>query len=431
MNNLEKILVAEKSKKPTKAKKSIKRIVSDFMAILTVISIFVFSISSLIFIIFVFVSSYASAAVEKSSAEKFQETIQYVNSFKDVVQTEKTKEGNLNLKVNSFKLEPEKVFSDPKTQKNWYTATPTQSNYYGDTIQSNVNGMGKDARTEITKDETYKDTDGKPILSPGKAITEDFRTRPVFKISKNEEYIKKSRLVEANARNVVSGESNKHIDCKNKKLSTCKIIQVQKTCNEEVRTIQKICEKVPKITTYIRDAAYPDCRIIDIKQGAGARCLGGYGEILYADMIEGPADDDVHICAKAVNEREGSECLGGYLVSGKWNNIQGPGRATVPKKRHSRIRFSNIYGHGRYLPVTIVNETTGQVLHNDVRFYNGQVVDLPFSEDRDQVFRFYKSGSASWRDIGVVILYIDHIYKEKIANVTWPDAAPESFCYEK
>ena len=136
-------------------------------------------------------------------------------------------------------------------------------------------------------------------------------------------------------------------------------------------------------------------------------------------MIEGPTDDDVRICVRDVNAGEGSECLGGYLVSGKWNNIHGDGRAVVPKKMHARIRFFNIYGHGRYLPVTIVNDTTGQTLHNNVRFYNGQVIDLPFSEDKDQVFRFYKSdrtSRASWRDIGVVILYIDHMYKERVAN---------------
>ncbi|CAL7962389.1 hypothetical protein GAMM_30021 [Gammaproteobacteria bacterium] len=406
-------------------KKTLKRIFSDFMTVLTVISIFVFSIASLVFIIFTFIASPAKAISDNSG--KFQEAMQCVNSLKNKISLEKDEDKNI-IKVGSFKLEPEKTFIDPKTKNSWYTDSPTQTNHYQDDIN-----MKKEAISETERD--YKDTNGNLVPTPGKAVTESFKKRPVFKISRNEEYIKKGELIEANAGNVITGESNKHIDCENKKLSTCKIVQVEKTCNEEVRTIRRICEKHARVTTYLKDVVYPDCKAVVVTTAVWNNCPGGYSGIMYADMVEGPTDDDVRICVRQANPGESLECLGGYQISGKWNNIHGNGSgnegvATVPKKTHARIRFSNIYGHGRYLPVTIVNDTTGQTLHNNVRFYNGQVIDLPFSEDKDQVFRFYKSdrtSRASWRDIGVVILYIDHIHRERVANEpVWE----ESLCHD-
>jgi len=85
-------------------RKTIKRMVGDCMTILTVIVIFSFSVTCIGFILFTFISSPARAA------DKFQEAMQYANSFKDVVQTEKTEEGNINLKVNSFKLKTGEAF---------------------------------------------------------------------------------------------------------------------------------------------------------------------------------------------------------------------------------------------------------------------------------------------------------------------------------
>ena len=317
-------------------------------------------------------------------------------------------------------INPAEYYKD-KNGTTYYTDNPQEVAHYGSSSVE-LENSGRDG---VDKNNATKE------------VWKSFG-KPKVKINPEDTWLSNSSNIIKNSADIVKGTSSKPeeivrngtagINCKEEKV--CRIDLVKKTCNEEANPIKRVCQKIPKITTSIKEVVYPDCRIVDVKQGAGASCPGGYDKILYADMVEGPIDDDVHICVRSVNAEEGSECLGGYHVSGKWNNIYGngsnnEGTATVPKKTHARIRFSNIYGHGRYLPITIVNDTTGQMLYNNVRFYNGQVVDLPFSEIQDQVFRFYKSdrtSRGSWRDIGVVILYVDHMYKETVANLeSWSE----------
>jgi hypothetical protein len=75
------------------------------------------------------------------------------------------------------------------------------------------------------------------------------------------------------------------------------------------------------------------------------------------------------------------------------------------------------------MTVIIVNETTGQTLYNGTNFANGQVVELPFSDTKDQIFRFSEPQSSGgfgfffrrFSGIGVMLLVFDHIRKEKEA----------------
>lgn len=397
-------------------RKTVKRIFGDCMTILTVIVIFSFSVSCIGFILFTFISSPASAATEESAADKFQEAMRYANSFKDVVQTEKTEEGNINLKVNSYKLEPGETFMDPKTQKSWYTNNPTQSNYYN---QGNAHGMEKEAIAETTKDESYQDANGNPVPTPGKLVTTSFTSRPIAKIGQNEEFMQKGKIVTDNANNIIGGESNKYINCEKQKMSACKTIHVEKTCNEEVRTIRRICEKVPSITTYVKDFVYPNCQSLIITQHVNTHCPSGYGEVFGTDMVHTEDNhwDDIRFCTKPA---DGLECYsGGYYVERAVDSNFGSGVATVPKKLHARIRISNVYFNP--VKVTVINDTTGATICNNSDYGSGGVIDLPYSDTQDQTFRFYATQNScrGWfcrRDTGVLVLYIDRMAKEKIAN---------------
>ncbi|MBU0744241.1 MAG: hypothetical protein KKE11_02585 [Gammaproteobacteria bacterium] len=201
---------------------------------------------SLVLLVFLHISFFFVnvAYAEKSASEKFQEAMQYTGSLRDSV---RVKDGV--IRAGTLEFKPQDVFKD---QKGGYTKNPSQINHYQGVTQNNADAMKRAARVESAKDEDYKDKDGKTVRSPGKAITEGFNTRPVYKITQDEEYVKKGRLVTDNALNVVSGESNKHIDCENKKMIACKIIHVEKTCNEEINTVQRICEKVPKVKIVIQ-----------------------------------------------------------------------------------------------------------------------------------------------------------------------------------
>ena len=174
-----------------------------------------------------------------------------------------------------------------------------------------------------------------------------------------------------------------------------------------------------------REIVYPDCKIAIVVQNVHNLCPPGYSPILYLDMVQGVQHDDIRICQKAVNSREGTECFVGYLASGIQTNtnipkIQSTERVLVPKKMRSRVKFSPVYSG--CMRVTIVNETTGEYIYNSFCFTNGQVVELPFSVTMDQSFRFF---SADIKQIfpfvggqdsrGVMMIYIDHITEDKTA----------------
>ena len=166
------------------------------------------------------------------------------------------------------------------------------------------------------------------------------------------------------------------------------------------------------------------CKVVAIPQGASASCPGGYSHILYMDMLEGPIYDDVRICTREVNAGEGSECLGGYVVYGKDNNVVNTGRVTVPKKLHARARVSNVYGErfGNLIAITIINETTGERVKDNDAFRSGDSFPLPYSEIQDQTFTLHpvpraeNHGRRKFYSVGVITFYVDHVYREKVAN---------------
>ncbi len=396
-------------------KKNTKKALEYLLAVIFAISTLMLSILVifLFFCIFTIIAaSSAFAAADKTPAEKFQEAMQYTNSLKNIVSVE----GN-NIKVDSFKLAPEKTFSNPKTKESWYTENPKQTGYY-DRVD-NAQEMGKEAIAETTKDEVYNDANGNPMPTPGKAVINSFRTRPIVKVNQNEAYVKNSNLVIDNALNVVAGTSNKFINCENKKTISCKIKYNEKTCNEEVRTVQRICEKVPIISVTTKEVVFPNCKNIEVKQGHRNFCSWGFrgaGTLLYTDMLEGPCWDDIFLC-----ERTGysNECYVGYFVQGIYhgNNANNnpsytQGRGTVPKKMQGYMRFMHTYNGP--MPGTIYNETKNTVVEQG-SFGGGRIVALPYSATEDQVFRFSLSNSYY---VGVVIIYVDHINHEKVANIT-------------
>lgn len=419
--------VLEKTKR---RKKSYKKMVGDFLTILTIILIFVFSLACIVFISFTFVSSASATSETKEAAEKFQEAMQYANSKRDVIQTETIEEGNLkktDFKVGSFKLEPEKVFSDPKNQKSWYNANPTQTTYYSESTQHDTQQMANAAIAETTKDTDYKDTNGNPVPVAGKSIISSFQTRPVYKVTTNDEYIAKGNQLIKDAKNIVTGTSGSAVKCESEKKTICESTYEQKTCNEEVRTIRRICEKVPSITTYVKDIVYPNCQSLIVTQHVDNHCPSGYREVFGADMVrtKGNHWDDIRFCTKQTND--GFECYsGGYYVERVVDSNFGSGVATVPKKLHARIKISNVYFNP--VKVTVINDTTGATICNNSDYGNGGIIELPYSDTQEQTFKFYATQQSceGWfcrRDTGVLVLYIDRIAKEKIANdPVWQEA---------
>ena len=361
---------------------------------------------SIVFIVVFVVFVFTLDSVHADQGD-FQKDLDYAKS--------KSVQDKFQEALSGFK--PQEVFKD---QNGGYTENPPQTGHYKGETQSNTIELEKAAQEEIIKNEDYKDKEGNFVPTPGKAITEDFKSRKIFKIGQKEDFIRKGTLVTENANNIVMGESNKHIDCENKKMSACKIVQVEKTCNEEVRTIRRICEKVPSITTHINEIVYPNCQILDIKQHVNTPCSSGYTQILESDMVHTRHDhwDDIRFCTKPVPAGEPAECYsGGYYIATSHRGYFGSQRATVPKKLHARIKISNVYDG--FVVGTIFNETTGQPVRNNENFSNGQVIELPYSDTQDQTFRFYaiRQRGRYGQRIGVMVLYVDKINKERVADV--------------
>jgi len=378
-------------------RKNIIRIISYFK---TYIGILIF------FILNAFIITCSSPAfAEKTPAEKFQEAMLYTNSLRDTVSTK------------ALEFKPAEVF---KNQKGGYTEEPSQINYYFGITQSNAHAMEKTALEEVLKDEDYKDSSGNPIPTAGKAVTKDFQTRPIYKITQDDEYMQKSQLAMKGAGNIVTGSSGKGISSKKSGKTADQTTYVEKTCNESIRTIRRVCEKAPKITTSIETFVYPNCRSLVLVEGTlenNGLCPYGYGTSDYMYMIRfsGP---NVRFCVKPITIAEGTECFGGFFGAGIMHQnyrVSGTGTGMVPKKMKSRIRISHAYRG--FIIGTIVNSTTGVVLYNKTRFNNGQTIELPFSETQDQTFRFYAEVQGWCRPLGIMTLYVDHYYKKKVAKL--------------
>ena len=174
---------------------------------------------------------------EALATNSFQQALQLANSLKGKSQEAVTK------------FNPQEAF---KNQKGGYTEEPAQMGYYKDVTQPNAFDLEKAAHQEILQDESVTDKDGKPIPTPGKAVAEGFQKREVYKINREAEFMQKGKLITGNAQNIVMGESNKNIDCETQKLAACKTVQVKESCNEEVRSVQRVCEKAPSIKIIIQ-----------------------------------------------------------------------------------------------------------------------------------------------------------------------------------
>jgi len=168
-----------------------------------------------------------------------------------------------------------------------------------------------------------------------------------------------------NADSIATGRSStgKGADCKESKI--CHIEYLKKTCNESICPIQRICEKVPEVTTYVKDIIYPSCQSVVVTQGYYNGCPTGYGEVLLTDMIKGEWWDDVRICLKSVDTNEGSHCYIGYKIQAIYHNSHtrrsiGDGRGTVPKKQKGIYDFT-LYTMERCRELFLMKALTAQL----------------------------------------------------------------------
>ena len=317
------------------------------------------------------------------------------------------KEGSSVAQSNMQKsMENIKSFNPADVFKN-YTDRPSPTIHYQGVTQGDAEGLKTSGSEEMSKNEAAS------------AILKNF-ANPKLKIDSSESWLNKSRDIIKNAHAIATGVSSNGVNCKEQKI--CRTVYTKKTCNEQVRNLQKICDKIPKIKSSIKTVACPSCKSVMVAQTFRGGCPSGYSQMVYSDMIQYVDWDDISICVKAVGDEESLECYAGYLVygiSGDNRLVQSSWRGTVPKKAHGRLKFSNVYRGN--MAVTIVNETTGQTLYSGTNFTNGQVVELPFSEIQDQTFRFEepqggRRGFFGWfSGIGVMLLTFDHIRKEKEA----------------
>jgi len=319
---------------------------------------------------------------------------------------------------------------DPRTKIDGYTEQPKKEISYYHEEGSDSAGMEIDAATAVKPG-----LEGSPNGNTGQAVIHSFKKRPVYKLTWNDPDIQSAKNVEDHPEKHVKLDINSKTNCEKKKTTNCKETFNDKTCTEQVKALVKVCEKVPKIATSSREIAYPNCQQLIITQHVRSYCPAGYGEMFSADMVQTFDDhwDDIRFCARALPAGEGAECFSGayYVTSNRGS--RDAGRVTVPKKLHARIGMSNVY-YG-FIIGTIINETTGETIHSNAQFSNGQVINLPYSETQDQTFRFYAvqpqsgvSGGRFFRRLpehrpGVMVLYVEHTKREAVANFEgWQEA---------
>lgn len=300
-----------------------------------------------------------------------------------------------------------------------YTANPEQIAHYKEENLDTIAMEQKAAK------ESVPDAVESPRENAGQIVAGSFKKRMVYKIDKNDPDVVIAKDIEANPEKHAKVTFDTKASCQKKKTLHCEETFSEKRCEEQVRALTRICEKVPKITTSTRDIVYPNCKNLIITQHVNSHCPSGYSEVLYADMVHTRDNhwDDIRFCTRAVSVGETPDCYsGGYYIATNHKGYYGSERATVPKKLHARIKISNVY----FEPVkgTIINETTGQTISNNEGFTNGRVVELPYSETQDQTFRFYavKPGGGGGDPTGIMTLYVDNIQREKVANVeSWQE----------
>jgi len=317
---------------------------------------------------------------------------------------------------------------DPKTKVDGYTDQPKEIGHYHED-GSDAAGMEIDAAIAVKPG-----LEGSPNGNAGQAVIHSFKKRPVYKLTWNDPDIQSAKNAEDHPEKHVKLDVSVGPIGGKKKTTKCKETFNDKTCTEQVRALVKVCEKVPKIATSTRDIIYPNCQHLIITQHERSYCPAGYGQMFYADMVQTRDNhwDDIRFCARALPAGEGAECFSGAYYVTSDRGSRDVGRVTVPKKLHARIGMSNVY-YG-FIIGTIINETTGQTIHSNAQFSNGQVINLPYSETQDQIFRFYAvqpqsgvSGGRFFRRLpehrpGVMVLYVEHTNKENTANLeSWEE----------
>ena len=360
-------------------------------------------ISSTLIVPLVLSMMLATPTAYASKEEEFKKYLDQAGAFKD------------NVSKSTAGFAPDKVFDN-------YSSNPQTTKYYSEDNAGASQTIKSDGIVKVASD------------NEGKAVAESSQSRVKFKINPESEEMKKGKEIQK-AANSKTGISDEFLGNEDTQVNTEHTKYVIKTCNEEIRPLKRVCDKTPHVTVTPQEALYPNCRHMVVTQDAFVYCPSGYSELYYSDMIWGVTWDDIRLCTKPVYSKESCECYIGHLVHGIYDrapSVNSTGTAVVPKRFHGRVRFSNVY-HGNMV-VTIVNDTTGETLYNSGSFSSGQVIQLPYSETKDQTFRFYVptvTYSGFWffggggthyaGGIGVMTVYADQVGSENVAKVEWKE----------
>jgi len=354
-----------------------------------------------------------TVTIAKTPTEQFNEAMKIANSLQNTIRSDGKVIQVTKSTGETVTFDPQTVFKD---QPGGYTNNPPQVDY-----GTNASAMENIAQKGIIQGISNAHDHSAPAV--GKMVADNFKTRPVFKISKDDDFIVKSNAVIRDAQNI--GQPNNGIDCNLQPSTQEKCIATfeQKTCNEEIRSVTKVCEQIPKVTIINKDVVNTNCKHLEIRYGHYNGCRAGYRQLLYTDVIKGPNWDDVFLCDRPAWEGE-QECYLGYAVYGchhksnrrnDYENIWAQG--IIPKKLQGYIRIERIYGGG--LSGMIINVTTGEVVSKG-SFSENQVIQLPVSETQDQVFKYEPQAGK-----GVVVIYVERINRVKEAKIQWEESCRE------
>ncbi len=158
-----------------------------------------------------FIASFSANA----NLDNFQNDLDYADSIRGKVKEE------------TDKFNPEETFEH-------YTKNPDQTQYFGGVTQPDDKGLQKEAAIAAPQDQT------------GGAVISASKTRPVFVVDPASPAMQKSNIIQKDAYNVSRGISDKYVDCKAAK--ECHTTYIKKTCDEQIRTLTRLCTKTPNVT---------------------------------------------------------------------------------------------------------------------------------------------------------------------------------------
>ena len=322
---------------------------------------------------------------------QFQQYLSYADSL------------NGQVSQSGKQFDPQKTF-----QKN-YNPHPTEEKYFNGVTQSGDNHLDHDAVNEVSKD------------TAGSAIDQFFETRPVFKVNQQSEAIQKGKFIQSDAMDISHGVTDKYVDCQ--QVKNCTTTYENKTCDEETRFMTKECTQTPQITIQTVPVIYPHCQQLLILEGAPNSCPNGYTQVLYVHMVDGSSWGDTYFCTQDTpNVSQNASCYtGGFFIARLAGDFFGNhgqvGEVTVPQHLTGHLVIQKAYDR-KTLVVTLINETTGQTLDNQVMLHQGDVIDLPVSASEDQTFKFFATESTQYNE-GAISAQIDHQGTKKMAQVNW------------